>query len=219
MIVTIDGPAGTGKSSAARGLAARLQFEFLDTGAMYRAAGWACLQQGVAPTDTDAAAQLAGNILIRFVDDGVTVNDEIVTDALRTPEVTDAASIVAQNPDVRAHLVRQQRQIAEGRDIVCEGRDQGTVVFPQAQCKFFLTADSRTRALRRQQELTSKGVTISLDELLAQQDERDRRDETRSVAPLRPADDAILVDTSPLDALAVLDLLESHVKDSSFRST
>lgn len=212
MIVTIDGPAGTGKSTAARGLAERLRFEFLDTGAMYRAVAVRCLQQGIDPQDEQGAAAIAAASPIMFDRGRTFVGGEEVTHLLRTPEATAAASVVAQNRRVREALVKQQRRLAEGRDIVCEGRDQGTVVFPHAECKFFLTADARIRAQRRRQELAAKGEHIPLEMLLAEQNERDQRDQNRSVAPLRAAEDAMTIDTSGLDAAAVIDLLEAHVR-------
>ncbi|REJ80301.1 MAG: (d)CMP kinase [Planctomycetota bacterium] len=212
MIVTIDGPAGTGKSTAARGLAERLGFDFLDTGAMYRALGWACLEAGVDPADADAAARIAETTAIEFRDDRTWVGDLDVTEAIRTSPVSQAASLVAQIPAVRRELVRQQRRLADGRRIVCEGRDQGTVAFPEAECKFFITADPEERARRRQGELLAKGVSVDLKELLAEQKARDRRDETRAEAPLVPADDAIGIDTTSMTGGEVLDMLERHVR-------
>jgi len=204
MIITIDGPAGTGKSTAARGLAERLGFAYLDTGAMYRAVGFACLQRGVDPADPAASASLAMTIDIH-VDGRETRLDGVdVTDAIRSPEATAAASIVAQNPAIRSRLVELQRRIAADGNYVCEGRDQGTVVFPQAEAKFFVTAAPEVRAERRRKELEERGETISLAEMLAQQDERDRRDQERDVAPLRPAADAVSIDTSNLSTDEVI---------------
>jgi cytidylate kinase len=211
MVVTIDGPAGTGKSTAARNLAARLGFHFLDTGAMYRVVAWSCLQRGVDPADGAAAAQVAASTRIEFDGERTQADGADVTTAIRTADVTHAASVVAQIPEVRAELVRQQRRIAAGRDIVCEGRDQGTVAFPQAGHKFFLTAEPLERARRRQQELAEKGQRIPLETLLAEQTDRDARDASRAVAPLKPADDAVIVDTTHLDGEAVVDLLVQHV--------
>ncbi len=212
MIITIDGPAGTGKSTAARGLAERLGFEFLDTGAMYRVVALLCLGRGIDPADERAAARLAAGATIEF-DRGRTLADGVdVTDRLRTPEVSQAASLVAQVPAVREELVRQKRRLAGDLDIVCEGRDQGTVAFPHAECKFFITADPVERARRRKQELAEAGRVVSLDDLLTEQAARDQRDENRAVAPLKPAPDALRIDTTSLSLDAVLDVLERHVR-------
>lgn len=215
MVVTIDGPAGTGKSTAARHLAARLKFHFLDTGAMYRVVAWACLHRGVDPADHAAAAEVAASTGIEFDGPRTIADGTDVTEAIRSADVTHAASVVAQIPAVRAELVRQQRRIAAGRDIVCEGRDQGTVAFPKAEYKFFLTAEPLERARRRQQELAEKGQIVPLETLLAEQTERDARDAGRAVAPLRPAEDAVIVDTTHLDGDAVVELLVRHVRGES----
>lgn len=212
MIVTIDGPAGSGKSTAARGLSERLGFEFLDTGAMYRSVACAVIQQNVDPSDEQAVVAVSQKIKITFSDAKVLLDGEDVSLAIRTPEVTEAASLVAQYPAVRQELVHLQRQAAEGIDIVSEGRDQGTVVFPDAFCKFFLVADPQERARRRHDELLTQGKEITLAEILQQIDERDQRDEQRTVAPLKPADDAIEINTSMLTIDEVLDQLEQIVR-------
>jgi CMP/dCMP kinase len=215
MIVTIDGPAGTGKSTVAKMLADRLGFAYLNTGAMYRAVAWACLQQQIEPTSAAQVAGLAEQLQIEYRQlrlwlDGVDVSDQI-----RSPEVTAAASLVAQNPAVRRRLVQLQRQIGTSTDLVTEGRDQGTVVFPTAQCKFFLTATPEVRAQRRYEELIEAGQSPSRDEILADQLARDARDESRAVAPLRPADDAVLIDSSQLTVDAVLALMEHRVRNQA----
>lgn len=212
MIVTIDGPAGTGKSTVARQLADRLGFEFLNTGAMYRAVALACLRRGVDPAADAAADAVAADLSIRFAHHRLLLNDEDVTEAIRQPEVSHAASQVAAIPAVRARLVELQRGAAEGIDLVTEGRDQGTVVFPDAECKFFLTASPGERALRRQRELAGQGQDIPLEEILQQQTERDDRDLNRAVAPLKPAFDAEIVDTSRMPLAEVLDHLERRVR-------
>lgn len=212
MIVTIDGPAGSGKSTAARGLSERLGFEFLDTGAMYRCVACAVLQQHVDPSDEQAVVAVSQKIKITFSAAKVLLNGEDVSLAIRTPEVTEAASLVAQYPAVREELVHLQRQAAEGIDIVSEGRDQGTVVFPDAFCKFFLVADPQERARRRHEELSRQGKKITFAEILQQIEERDQRDEQRIVAPLKPADDALEINTSILTIDEVLDQLEQIVR-------
>lgn len=212
MIVTIDGPAGTGKSSVARQLAARLGFDFLDTGAMYRGLAAYCLQRGTDPDDVAAVARIAETVDITMDDGRVVVGGDDVTDQLRTTETTEAASRVAQNTGVRSAMVRLQRGWAADRNVVSEGRDQGTVAFPHAECKFFLDADPVVRARRRWQELSEKGVRSTVDELLAEQAARDERDRSRAVAPLRPAADAERIDTTNLPLSAVIDRLEDRVR-------
>lgn len=213
MIVTIDGPAGTGKSTAARGLAARLGFNFLDTGAMYRAVAWSCLQRGLDCQDASAAAEVARSIEIAFDGSRTLIGGRDASAEIRSGEATRDASVVAQHAEVRAHLVNEQRRLADVGDFVCEGRDQGTVAFPDAECKFFLTADPCERAARRQQELAAKGEEVLIDVLLAEQAARDERDASRDVAPLRPADDAIVIDTTAMTSGVVVDLLEQHVRE------
>ncbi|QDV50802.1 (d)CMP kinase [Gimesia fumaroli] len=212
MIVTIDGPAGSGKSTAARGLAKRLGFEFLDTGAMYRCVACGVLQKNVDPADEQAVTHVSQQIKITFSGDRVLLDGEDVSAAIRTPDVTDAASVVAQYPAVRQELVRLQQRAAEGVDIVSEGRDQGTVVFPDAFCKVFLIADPEERARRRHEELVAQGKQITLEAILQQINERDQRDEQRTVAPLKPADDAVEINTSRLTIDEVIDQLEQLVR-------
>ena len=205
MIVTIDGPAGSGKSTAARGLAARLGFDYLDTGAMFRAVGLAL--RGAADADAVLAV-----IHLEMPPGRVLLDGRDVTDDIRTPEASQAASRVAVVPAVRRFLAAEQRRIAGGRNIVCEGRDQGTAVFPDAACKFYLTADPHARAERRHRELVAKGEAVELADVLAQQRERDARDAGRADAPMRPADDAVLVDTTGLTVDAVVARLEEVVR-------
>ena len=213
MIVTIDGPAGSGKSTAARGLAQRLEFHFLDTGAMYRAVAWACLERNVDYLDALAAAKVACEIIISFDGEQVFVDDAEVTEAIRGSKVTQSASVYAMIPEVRRELVQQQRRVAHGLNIVSEGRDQGTIAFPDAECKFYLTADPAERANRRRLEQLDKGVDIPIEELLEQIKDRDERDENRAISPLVAAEDALQIDTSKLDAAGVLDLLEQTVRE------
>ncbi len=215
MIVTIDGPAGTGKSTTARQLATRLGFDYLDTGAMYRAVAAECLSRGIDPAEIAPVGELAQSLVITF-DEGRTFADgKDVTGELRTAETTQAASLIAQNPDVRRALIDAQRLIADEHNIVCEGRDQGTVAFPHAECKFFLTADPEVRACRRQQELAAQGTHVPLATLLAEQTARDERDANRQIAPLRPADDAQVIDTTNCDINEVVTRLESIVRTRS----
>lgn len=212
MIVTIDGPAGAGKSSAAVRLADRLGFAFLDTGAMYRAVALAGLRSGRDLTDEAVLADLIEGLTLEMPIGQVVLNGEDVTRLIRTPEVTTASMPIAASRVVRERLVDWQRCIALGRDIVTEGRDQGTFVFPDAECKFYLTAEPRERAIRRHRELLSRGESITVEEVLAMQSERDARDAARTFAPLRRADDAILVETTGLSLAEVVDRLDSLVR-------
>jgi cytidylate kinase len=212
MIVTIDGPAGAGKSSAARGLARRLGFRFLDTGAMYRAVTLAAREQGVDLADAAHVAELARRISVKLSDDRVLLDGRDVTQAIRKFEITTATHFAADNPAVRAQLVVWQREAAAGTNVVTEGRDQGTVVFPDAVCKIFLTAGERERAERRHRDLVARGENIPFDEVLANQQLRDQRDATRSVGALVKAADAIEVSTDGLTPDEVIARLEDIVR-------
>jgi len=161
MIVTIDGPAGSGKSTAARGLAARLGYEFLDTGAMYRAVAFALHRAGIDLSEERRIVGFLETFHLEMLPGVVRLNGEDVTKLIRTPEMNSASSRVAALANVRRFLVEQQRKIALGRNMVCEGRDQGTVVFPDADCKFFLVADVASRAERRYREMIGRGLVVS----------------------------------------------------------
>ena len=195
MIITIDGPAGAGKSTVARALAQRLGFRFLDTGAMYRAVALAGMRQGLDWDLPDELARLARKLDIRVVDDRIYLDGENVTETVRTSEVTAVTRYAADNPEVRECLVELQREVAGGDNIVCEGRDQGTVVFPNAECKIFLTASPEERARRRLGDLQTQGEPVTLEQVLAAQARRDREDASRAVGPLLPAADAVEVCT------------------------
>lgn len=214
IIVTIDGPAGSGKSSAARSLADRLGFEFLDTGAMYRAVGWACLDRDVDPRDQDAVSELTGRIDLKLRGENVFVDGRDITGRIRSNPVSQASSVIARHPRVRESLNRLQRQYAEGKRVVTEGRDQGTIVFPGAGCKFFLEARPEVRAQRRHEQLLAAGESSDLKSLVEEIRRRDERDANRPVAPLRPADDAECIDTSDLSLEEVLDRMESRVRET-----
>ncbi len=213
MIVTIDGPAGTGKSTAARRLAERLGFEFLNTGAMYRAVALTCLEREIPPHDLSAVAATARSIGIQFRDQKLWLDGRDVTTTIREARVTEVASLVASNPEVRSHLVVLQQRCAHGVSLVTEGRDQGTVVFPHAECKIYLTASAEERTRRRQRELEAQGQQVDRETLLSEILLRDERDETRECAPMRPADDAVIVDTSDLSADEVLEQLVRLVEE------
>lgn len=212
MIITLDGPAGAGKSTLARLLASRLCFDFLDTGAMYRAVALAALRSPPFPPNEHSLSHILHHLTVRLNGSQVFLNGENVTEEIRSKEATDASGVVAAIPMVRQKLVELQRIAARDKNMVCEGRDQGTVVFPQAACKFFLTANPEVRARRRFEELAAKGMTIALEELTHSMRTRDERDSTRSVGPLAPASDAIIIDTSNLSTQQVLDQLLEIVK-------
>jgi CMP/dCMP kinase len=212
MIITIDGPAGAGKSSAARGLAQRLGFEFLDTGATYRAVTLAGLCAGIDLRDQDALARLLVDLRIEMPPGRVLLDGEDVTRAIRSAEVTAGTGAVADSPVVRRRLGELQRTIAAGRNMVCEGRDQGTVVFPDAACKFFLVADPVERARRRQREMAARGESLAWEEVLRAQQARDERDRARNLAPMVPAADAIRLDTTHLSLDEVITRMEQEVR-------
>jgi cytidylate kinase len=212
MIVAIDGPAGAGKSSIARRLAERLGFQFLDTGAMYRAVALAALRQGLGPSDSDKIAELASRLTIEMRHERTLLDREDVSAAIRTSEVSAAVYLAADNVAVRKRLVELQRQIADDRDTVTEGRDQGTVAFPHAECKIFLTASPAERARRRYEELISRGEQASYDEVYTQQLDRDWRDATRPVGALFMAQGAVEVVTDGMTAEQVVDRLEDLVR-------
>jgi len=212
MIVTIDGPAGAGKSSVAKGLAARLGFRFLDTGAMYRAVAWSAMQRKLDWRDAKQLEVLAASIDIRLDSTHVYVDSEDVTQAIRTLEVTKAVKYAADNVGVRRQLVHLQRSIAAGQSIITEGRDQGTLVFPDAEVKIFLTAGCEERAKRRQADLARRGEQVPFDEVLTSQNERDRQDEARPYGRLVPAADAVTVCTDGLSIDEVIDRIEQEAR-------
>ena len=207
MIITLDGPAGAGKSSAARALAARLGWCYMDTGAMYRAVALIALDRLVPLDDATRIAMLAESLAIAFRDGRVFVGDRDVSTEIRTARVTSATRPVADAPPVREVMKQMQRRIAAGIDVVTEGRDQGSEVFPDAEVKVFLTASPVERALRRHREETARGVPLSLDDVLDAQNRRDEGDRTRPVGAMHPAADAVLVETDGLTPEEVVDRL------------
>ncbi|WP_254510056.1 (d)CMP kinase [Anatilimnocola floriformis] len=212
MIVAIDGPAGAGKSSVARRLAHRLGFQFLDTGAMYRAITYAALRRKLGPQDHDTIAEMAQRVSLIMHDDRVLLDGFDVTALIRTSEVATQVFLAADNRRVRERLVQLQREFANSNDTVTEGRDQGTIAFPNAECKIFLTASAEERAGRRHAELKQRGEAISYEDVLAQLNERDRRDSEREYGALRRAADAIDVCTDGLTQDQVITKLEGIVQ-------
>ena len=219
MIVAIDGPAGSGKSTVAKALARRLGVHYLDTGAMYRCVALAAVRSGVALDDEDAIAAIAHVAPIQFVhEDGspvptrVLLDEEDVTLAIRTPEIDEAVSAIARLRHVREAMVAQQRIIGERGDLVVEGRDIGTVVFPHAEIKIYLTASAEERSRRRHTELVDRGEEAHETDVHRRMVARDAADTTRAASPLRPADDAVELDTTGLSIDEVVERIASLVE-------
>ena len=218
--VAIDVPSGAGKSTLARRVAKELHFLYVDTGAIYRSIGWYALQQGAALDRAESVAALLPdlNVEVRYGEDGLqhmVVNDRDVTEEIRSPEVSAAASQVAAVPEVRAYLLDMQRDLARTHDVIMDGRDIGTVVLPEADCKIFLTASDEARAARRCRELAQRGTPVAYEDVLSDMRRRDEKDRTRAAAPLRQAEDAVVLDTSELDfedsAQALLRLIRESI--------
>jgi cytidylate kinase len=221
-IVTIDGPSGSGKSTISRELARVLGYAYLDTGAMYRAVGLAVQRAGLPLEESEALAGLLAGLDLRLLaadgETGVVLNGEDISSAIRTPEMAMTASRVSALPQVRHRLTELQRRIGAGGSIVAEGRDMGTVVFPDAAFKFFLDAGPEERARRRVAQLRQQGRQVDEDEILAQIIERDRADRGRAVAPLKPAPDAVLVDSSRLGIAEVVAFMRETIAKTKARS-
>ena len=208
-VVTIDGPAGAGKSTAAARLAQRLGWRLLDTGAMYRCVALASRRAGVDPSDDQALGELTNCLRVELLPGLVLLEGEDVTREIRTAEISRRSSLVAAQPSVRARLVGWQRRFAAGGGVVTEGRDQGTVVFPDALLKVFLTASPQERASRRTHELAQAGQPADSASVMALHSERDLRDAARVTAPMRPAADALIFDTTGLELAQVVSVLEA----------
>ncbi len=215
MIVAIDGPAGAGKSSVAKRLADRLGFAFLDTGAMYRCVTLFCLDANIDLSDEGAVAEVAQRIEIRLDHERVWIDQREVTHEIRMPRVTREIKRVADNRLVRERMVEIQRLWSSRKDVVTEGRDQGTVAFPGAECKIFLTASPEERARRRVLQLMENGAQADYDEILRMQERRDQEDRSRPIGGLKKAEDAIEVRTDGLSEAEVLDCLEEIVRSKA----
>ena len=213
MIVTIDGPAGAGKSSVAKMLAKRLGFRFLDTGAMYRAIAWAVRRERLPTDDVERLEGFARGLQIKVGDGRVLLNGEDITNKIRNSEITALVKPIADHPGIRRHLIDLQRRIEDGISVVTEGRDQGTIAFPHADCKIFLTASPDERARRRHADLLGKGEEIDLREVLQRQTERDERDSAREFGRLEPAVDAVSICTDGLSIEQVVNRLERLVRE------
>ena len=213
MIVTIDGPAGAGKSTVTRKLAQEIGFQHLDTGAMYRAVTWQAVENGVDFDDEFALQQVATNLILVFDADRVIIGGKDVSEAIRTPAITRQVVKVADAVSVRSQLVDLQRRIASSGNFVCEGRDQGTVAFPDAFCKVFLTASANSRAKRRSEQLQAAGHFVDFDQIVREQETRDIQDRNREIGRLQKASDAIEVNTDQLTIDEVVAKLAKIVRD------
>mgnify|MGYP005841019247 CR=1 FL=1 len=208
-IIAIDGPAGAGKSTIAQAVADRLGYVYIDTGAMYRAVAAKVIECGLSPSDSAAITALAARLDIRFAKEGgeqrLRVDGEDLTETIRTPEATRLSSPVSAIQGVRKRMVELQRRMGEDGGVVMEGRDIGTVVFPNAEVKVFLTASASERARRRARQLREKGIEAEVDQVAAEIKERDLRDSSRRHAPLKQAPDAVLIDTDNMTPEQVVD--------------
>ncbi|MBL1457758.1 MULTISPECIES: (d)CMP kinase [unclassified Methylophaga] len=214
-VLTIDGPSGSGKGTLAQQMAEKLGWHYLDSGAIYRVLAQAALKHQIDLTDETALASIAGQLDVQFVlKDGqlqVVLEDEDVSLLIRSEQAGNAASKVAAFPAVRSALLQRQRDFCQPPGLVTDGRDMGTVVFPDAPYKVFLTASAEVRAERRYKQLKEKGIDSNLSDLVAEISERDERDMQREVAPLRPADDAVILDSTQLGIEAVLEKVSALI--------
>ena len=213
-VITIDGPSGSGKGTVAARLADRLGWRCLDSGALYRLVGLAVTRAGVSTADEAQVAAIAGSLEVEFTGGGVLLSGEDVTDAIRTEKAGNMASKVAAIPAVRSALLDWQRAYAQAPGLVADGRDMGTVVFPRAELKIFLTATPEERAQRRYKQLKQKGIDVNVAALVEEIRERDERDRSRSVAPLKPSNDAFEVESTALTIEGVVDAILERVRST-----
>ncbi|WP_178863836.1 (d)CMP kinase [Thiomicrorhabdus cannonii] len=214
-IVTIDGPSGVGKGTLAQYLTCKTQFHFLDSGAIYRALAFGAIKNKLALDDLPGLVSLAEILPVEFVATSIMYDAEDVTSKVRTEEVAAVASKVAAIPEVRAALLARQKAFAKAPGLIADGRDMGTVVFPEAALKLYLTASAEVRAERRVNQLKNQGLSANIDQIIQDIKERDERDSTRATSPLKPADDAIIIDTSDLDIDQVCSQAENLLREKS----
>ncbi len=215
LVIAVDGPSGAGKSTTARLLADRLCYIYIDTGAMYRAVGWKAKQEGIDPKDEEKIADLCRRTEVTIRQDknnsSFYVDGQDVTGEIRTPEMGMMASAVSKSPAVRARLLTLQRELGKKGGVVMDGRDIGTVVFPDADVKFYLDASAEERGRRRYRELKDKGMDVDLMRITQEIRDRDKQDSSRSLAPLRRAENALLIDSTVLSIDAVLEKMLSEI--------
>lgn len=210
--IAIDGPSGAGKSTIAKAVAERLNLDYIDTGAMYRAVGYKMLQEGVALDNLAGIKALLHSTDIDFSAGNIILDGEIINDKIRTPEISRQASACSALRIVREKLVEQQQKMGREKSVIMDGRDIGTVVFPDAEYKFFIVASAQIRAERRYKELVEKGQQVTLEQVLSDMLERDHNDSTREVTPLRKADDALEVDTSHMTIEEVTEFICKEIE-------
>ena len=219
LLITIDGPAGAGKSTVSRRLAEQLGYTYVDTGALYRAVALATITKGCAPDDDRGLAEICTHLELRFANSmkgpRLYSNGDDITERIRTPEITMLASAVSARHVVREYLLEVQREMGKHGGAVFEGRDMGTVVFPDADVKFYLDANLDTRALRRFKELAAEESSIDLSKVREAMKKRDENDSSRALAPLKPAADAIKIDSAPLTVAKVVEVMLQEIRASN----
>ncbi len=219
LVITIDGPAGAGKTTVSKALANRLQYKYIDTGALYRGVAFEAHAKGISPDDDHRLEALCNELELKFVRNNKGVRlysgETDISDYIRTPEMSMTASAVSARPVVREALLGLQRKMGAEKAAVFEGRDMGTVVFPEADVKFFLTADLEIRASRRHKELEEKKSPQKFEEVERDMQRRDNNDSSRKVAPLKPSEDAILIDSSQYSVESVIEQMMKHINEKS----